>query len=143
MVGDGPLRAQLQEELPDAVFCGVKRGEDLATHYASGDLFLFPSLSETFGNVLLEALASGLGVVAFDQAAAALHIRHGHNGTLATPGDEQAFIDAAHWLLHDAESLRRVRLNARQHAGKQGWPQIVAQFEAHLHQASRPCTDQA
>ncbi|MDH0894723.1 MULTISPECIES: glycosyltransferase family 1 protein [unclassified Pseudomonas] len=143
MVGDGPLRAQLQEELPDAVFCGVRRGEDLAAHYASGDLFLFPSLSETFGNVLLEALASGLGVVAFDQAAAALHIRHGHNGALATPGDEQTFIDAAHWLLHDAESLRRVRLNARQHAGKQGWPQIVAQFEAHLHQASRPGTDQA
>lgn len=136
IVGDGPLRAQLEQELPDAVFCGVQRGEELATHYASGDLFLFPSLSETFGNVLLEALASGLGVVAFDQAAAALHIRHGHNGALASPGDEQAFIEAAQWLLQDSESLRRTRLNARQHAGKQGWSQIIAQFEAHLHQAS-------
>ncbi|WP_394559446.1 glycosyltransferase family 4 protein [Aquipseudomonas alcaligenes] len=132
LVGDGPLRAQLQEQLPDALFCGVQRGEALAAHYASGDMFLFPSLSETFGNVVLEALASGLAVVAFDQAAAAQHIRHGHNGALANPGDEQAFIDAAHWLLEDPETLRRVRLNARQHAGKQGWAAIVEQFEGYL-----------
>lgn len=135
LVGDGPLRTQLQAELPDALFCGVQRGEALAAHYASGDLFLFPSLSETFGNVVLEALASGLAVVAFDQAAAAQHIRHGHNGALATPGDEAAFIEAARWLLEDAESLRRVRLNARQHAGKQGWPAIVERFESLLHAA--------
>ena len=64
IVGDGPQRAHLQRELPEAVFCGLQRGEELARHYASGDLFLFPSLSETFGNVVLEALASGLAVVA-------------------------------------------------------------------------------
>lgn len=138
LVGDGPQRAQLQAELPDAVFCGVQRGERLSEHYASGDLFLFPSLSETFGNVVLEALASGLAVVAYDQAAAAQHIRHGHNGALASPGDEQAFIDAAQWLLEDAESLRRVRLNARQHAGRQGWPEIIEQFEQHLLVACTP-----
>ncbi|WP_236715561.1 glycosyltransferase family 4 protein [Pseudomonas sp. BMS12] len=132
LVGDGPQRAQLQAELPEAMFCGIQRGERLAEHYASGDLFLFPSLSETFGNVVLEALAAGLAVVAYDQAAAAQHIRHGHNGALASPGDEQAFVDAAHWLLEDPESLRRVRLNARQHAGRQGWPAIVEQFEQHL-----------
>lgn len=136
MVGDGPQRAQLQQELPEAVFCGVQRGEELARHYASGDLFLFPSRSETFGNVVLEALAAGLAVVAYDQAAAAQHIRHGYNGALASPGDEQAFIDAAQWLLEDAESRRRVRLNARQHAGRQGWPAIIEQFELHL-QAAR------
>ena len=135
LVGDGPLRAQLQTELPEALFCGVQRGEALAAHYASGDLFLFPSLSETFGNVVLEALASGLAVVAFDQAAAAQHIRHGHNGALAMPGDEVAFIESARWLLEDPESLRRVRLNARQHAGKQGWPAIVERFESLLHAA--------
>ena len=138
LVGDGPQRAQLQAELPEAVFCGVQRGERLAEHYASGDLFLFPSLSETFGNVVLEALAAGLAVVAYDQAAAAQHIRHGHNGALASPGDEQAFIDAAQWLLEDAESLRRVRLNARQHAGRQGWPEIIEQFEQHLLVACTP-----
>ncbi len=71
LVGDGPQRTSLQQQLPEAVFCGLQRGEALAAHYASGDLLVFPSLSETFANVVLEALASGLAVVAFDQAAAA------------------------------------------------------------------------
>ncbi|MHC6227313.1 glycosyltransferase family 4 protein [Pseudomonas sp. X10] len=137
VVGDGPQRAALEQQLPEAVFCGLQRGETLAQHYASGDLFLFPSLTETFGNVVLEALASGLGVVAYDEAAAAQHIRHGHSGALAMPGDQAAFIDAASWLLEEDETLRRVRLNARQHASRQGWPAIIEQFESHLHSACR------
>ncbi|MBR7521670.1 MULTISPECIES: glycosyltransferase family 4 protein [Pseudomonas] len=136
-VGDGPQRATLEQQLPDAVFCGAQRGEILAEHYASGDLFLFPSLTETFGNVVLEAMASGLAVVAYDEAAAAQHIRHGHNGALAMPGDQAAFIDAACWLLEEEETLRRVRLNARQHASRQGWAAIVEQFEGYLNAASR------
>jgi len=66
VVGDGPERASLEQQLPDAVFCGTQRGETLAAHYACGDIFLFPSLTDTFGNVVMEALASGLGVVAYD-----------------------------------------------------------------------------
>lgn len=136
LVGDGPQRGSLEKGLPDAVFCGAQCGEALAEHYASGDVFLFPSLTETFGNVVLEALASGLGVVAYDQAAAAQHIRHGYNGVLAMPGDEAAFCDAAAWLLEERESLRRVRLNARQHAGRQGWPAVIEQLEGYLRAAS-------
>ncbi|WP_339449898.1 glycosyltransferase family 4 protein [Pseudomonas sp. EA_5y_Pfl2_R50] len=132
VVGDGPQRLALEKELPEAIFCGAQRGEALAAHYASGDLFVFPSLTETFGNVVLEALASGLGVVAYDQAAAAQHIRHGYNGVLAMPGDEQAFCEAAAWLLEEEETLRCVRLNARQHASRQGWAAIIEQFESHL-----------
>ncbi len=132
IVGEGPQRALLEHDLPDAVFCGTQRGEELARHYASGDLFLFPSLTETFGNVVLEAMASGLGVVAYDQAAATQHIRHGYNGVLAMPGDENAFCDAAIWLLEERETLRRVRLNARQHASRQGWAAIIEQFERQL-----------
>ncbi|WP_339486339.1 glycosyltransferase family 4 protein [Pseudomonas sp. EL_65y_Pfl2_R95] len=138
LVGDGPQRSELHAQLPEAIFCGVQRGEQLAAHYASGDLFVFPSLSETFGNVVLEALASGLGVVAYDQAAASQHIRHGHNGALAMPQDQQGFIEAACWLLEDPESLRRVRLNGRQHAARQGWAAIVDLFEAHLRRALAP-----
>ncbi|MDZ5604810.1 glycosyltransferase family 1 protein [Pseudomonas sp. RP23018S] len=139
LVGDGPQRQGLEQQLPDAVFCGVQRAETLAEHYASGDLFLFPSLSETFGNVVLEAMASGLAVVAFDEAAAAQHLQHGHNGALALPGDSAGFIDAACWLLEENETLRRVRLNARHHALHQGWAAIVEQFEGHLAEAcSRP-----
>lgn len=141
IVGDGPLRGQLEQQLPDAVFCGAQRGEVLAEHYASGDLFLFPSLTETFGNVVLEALASGLAVVAYDEAAAAQHIRHGHSGALAMPGDQAAFIDAACWLLEESETLRRVRLNARQHASRQGWPAIIEQFEGYLYDACRGLQD--
>ncbi|WP_339459868.1 glycosyltransferase family 4 protein [Pseudomonas sp. EA_105y_Pfl2_R69] len=141
LVGDGPQRASLQQQLPEALFCGLQRGEALAAHYASGDLFLFPSLSETFGNVVLEALASGLGVVAFDQAAAAQHIRHGHNGALAGAQDEQGFIQAANGLLNDAEGLRRARLNARRHAAGQGWAAIVELFEQHLRSAMQPTND--
>lgn len=138
LVGDGPLRSNLQAQLPEALFCGLQRGEALAEHYASGDLFLFPSLSETFGNVVLEALASSLGVVAFDQAAAAQHIHHGHNGMLARPGDETGFCEAACELLEDAEVLRRIRLNARRHASHLSWDGIVAQFEQHLRSAMLP-----
>ena len=138
LVGDGPLRSELQAQLPDALFCGLQRGETLATHYASGDLFLFPSLSETFGNVVLEALASSLAVVAFDQAAAAQHIHHLHNGMLARPGDEAGFCAAACELLADSEVLRRIRLNARRHASHLSWDGIVMQFEQHLRSAMQP-----
>lgn len=137
LVGNGPQRTSLQQQLPEAVFCGLQRGEALAAHYASGDLLVFPRLSETFANVVLEALASGLAVVAFDQAAAAQHIRHGHNGALAMAEDEQGFTEAASWLLEEPESLRRVRLNARQHASRQGWERRVELFEQYLRAALR------
>lgn len=132
VVGDGGRRSNLQQKMPEAIFCGALRGEVLAEHYASGDIFVFPSLTETFGNVVLEAQASGLAVVAYDEAAAAQHIRHGHSGALAMPGDEAAFLDAAGWLLENEENLRRVRLNARRHANRQGWEAIVEQFEKQL-----------
>jgi glycosyltransferase involved in cell wall biosynthesis len=86
-VGDGPQRAELAARCPQAVFAGQRGGEDLAAHYASADLFLFPSLTETFGNVTIEAMASGLPVVAFDCAAAAQCIQSGRNGLLVVrPG---------------------------------------------------------
>lgn len=135
LVGDGPQRQALQAQLPDALFCGTLRDELLATHYASADVFVFPSLTETFGNVVLEAQASGLGVVAYDSAAAAQHIRHGHTGAVAMPGDEEDFTEALNWLLEDDEALRRVRLNARHHATRQGWEAIVKRFESHLRSA--------
>jgi glycosyltransferase involved in cell wall biosynthesis len=82
LVGDGPLRVTLQKAHPDLLFCGVHTGEQLARHYASADVFLFPSETETFGNVTLEAMASGLVVVAYNYAAAHMHITHGETGVL-------------------------------------------------------------
>ena len=95
IVGDGPARAGLAAQHPDILFAGMLRGEELARHYASGDLFLFPSRSETFGNVTLEALASGLPVVAFDYGAAREHIRSDLAGARIGLGDDDRFIDAA------------------------------------------------
>ncbi|MBI1203584.1 MAG: glycosyltransferase [Rhodopseudomonas sp.] len=69
VVGDGPARAALARKYPDAVFAGAMQGEDLAQAYASADVFVFPSLTDTFGLVLLEALASGVPVAAFPAAA--------------------------------------------------------------------------
>jgi glycosyltransferase involved in cell wall biosynthesis len=95
LVGDGPLRKKLAQTHPQHIFAGMRHGEDLATHYASADLFLFPSMTETYGNVTLEALASGLPVVAYRMAAAAELIRHGDNGMLAAPGASDQFVRAA------------------------------------------------
>jgi glycosyltransferase involved in cell wall biosynthesis len=102
-VGDGPARAQLQREHPDFIFCGVQRGQALARHFASGDLFLFPSLSETFGNVTLEAMASGVPTVAFDYGATHEHLRDGSHGAAIAPGDENGFIAATRHIGGDAD----------------------------------------
>lgn len=94
-VGDGPERASLQLAHPDFIFCGVQRGDALASHFACGDLFLFPSRSETFGNVTLEAMASGVPTVAFDTGAAREFLRDGLHGAAVTDGDGAAFIAAS------------------------------------------------
>ena len=131
-VGDGPLRERLQRRMRDAIFTGTLRDAALAQAYASADLFLFPSLTETFGNVTLEALASGLVVVAFDSGCASVHIEHGASGWLAPPGDEHWFIDAAADAaarLHELEPMRR---RAVQSARRADWNTVLTRFEAIL-----------
>ena len=137
VVGDGPLRARLQADHPDVHFAGVRRGEDLAAHYASADLFLFPSLSETFGNVTLEALASGLAVVAFDAAAAGELIHDGRNGLLVAPGDEAGFVDAACGAAARLEALGPLRRQARATAQAHDWEPVLQSFEQRLVQQAR------
>lgn len=130
LVGDGPERERLQQRFPQAVFCGVRHGEDLAAHYASADVFLFPSLTETFGNVVPEAMASGLAVLAFDHAAAGQLIRHGLNGLLASPGHEEAFSLLARRLAADLPQARALGAQARLTAQTLDWAQVLALVEA-------------
>ena len=132
LVGDGPERADVQALCPDAILTGTQRGEALATHYASGDIFLFPSLTETFGNVTLEALASGLAVVAFDYAAAGETIFHGDNGLLARKGDTTAFSAQAAAAVTGPVHTARIRCRARETALGLGWDQAVRQLEIRL-----------
>jgi len=131
-VGDGPQRSELAARCPQAVFAGQRGGEDLAAHYASADLFLFPSLTETFGNVTIEAMASGLPVVAFDCAAAAQVIRSGHNGLLAHDESLPAFVRATLQLAADPERRRAMGAAARDAARRHDWDGVVARFEAVL-----------
>lgn len=135
VVGDGPLRASLKKKYSDAIFCGVRTGESLAEHYASADIFLFPSLTETFGNVTLEAMASGLAVVAFDYAAAQNHIVDGKSGMLAPYGDSQSFVQAAVKVAGAREMLAEVRLRARAHAATLDWRSVVDKFLTLLRRA--------
>jgi glycosyltransferase involved in cell wall biosynthesis len=132
IVGDGPFRTTLQREHPDLIFCGVHTGEDLARHYASADVFLFPSETETFGNVTLEAMASGLAVVAYDYAAARMHVTDGETGVLVPCGASQAFVDAAANLARAPQSLHKMRWQARAYARSIDWPHVVEKFETLL-----------
>ncbi|MCX7167442.1 MAG: glycosyltransferase family 1 protein [Rhodocyclales bacterium] len=124
LVGDGPSRRRLEQEHPEHIFSGMRHGEDLAAHYASADLFLFPSLTETYGNVTLEALASGLPVVAYRMAAAAELIRHGDNGMLADPGASDQFIRAALDLVTRPGARRRAAAAAPQSVAALDWESI-------------------
>lgn len=108
-VGEGPAREVLQRENPDFVFTGVQRGDALGRHFASADLFLFPSRSETFGNVTLEALASGVPVVAFDYGAAREFLRDGVHGASAALHDDAGFLAAALRLAGDDALRARMR----------------------------------
>lgn len=137
LVGDGPERAPLARASPEFHYAGMRRGEDLAAHYASADLFLFPSTTETFGNVVTEALASGLVVVAYDYAATREHVRDGVNGFAATFDDPEAFRRVAIAAMAQRAEWPRVRAAARETALGLTWSTIVERFERQISEAAR------
>lgn len=129
LVGDGPALAALRRAQPRFLFQGARVGEDLARHYASADVFLFPSTTETFGNTLTEAMASGLACVSYDYAAAAEHVRHGDNGCKADLHDEASFINLAQRLADAPETIRRLGMRARETSLGLSWDGIHDQLE--------------
>ena len=134
-VGDGPERAKLEKAHPDFIFAGMQQGEALARHYASADLFVFPSVTETFGNVVTEALASGLVTLAYDYAAPHRFIRGGENGFLATFDDRSDFLAALDRALENRARWPEIQTAARQTAEGLGWPGVVRQFVDDLEDA--------
>ena len=128
-MGDGPERAALQASSPDYIFAGMRIGEELATHYASADMFFFPSMSETFGNVTMEAMASGNAVLAYNYAAAAEHLRHDENGLVADFDRPQQFIELAQSLANHPDRIARLGRNARQTAITADWEKVHDKFE--------------
>lgn len=143
VVGSGPLRARLQAQFPDAYFAGEQRGDALAQHYASADLFVYPGRHQTFGDVTLEAMASGLAVVAFDRAAAAEHVHDGEDGVLVAPAlGDAGFIAAAARAAALAEPDSPLRLRARAAALGARWDGVLRELEQQwlrlAHEESRP-----
>jgi glycosyltransferase involved in cell wall biosynthesis len=130
MVGDGPLREQYQQRFPSIIFPGMLSQDQLAVYYASSDLFLFPSQTETFGNVTLEALASGIPVLAFDCAAARDWVQPGVNGWLVPENQTNGFVDQAMAIFNSPSLLEQVSLSTRQQVVHLDWDQISEQVES-------------
>lgn len=119
--GDGPLLPELKRKLPLDHFPGFVRGAALAKLYASSDLFVFPSPNETFGNVVLEAMASGLPVLAVAAGGPVELVDHGRSGRLVKPGDAQAFADALRSLARDAGLRRSMGAHGLARSQKYHW----------------------
>lgn len=127
LVGDGPLRKALQREAGDGVaFTGFRHGQDLAERYAAADLFVFPSLTETFGNVLQEAMASGLAVAAFRAPGPADIVVHGVTGLLADAGSPEALAQACTDLVTDRSLRARLGRAARAAMQERTWASCTA-----------------
>ena len=128
VVGDGPEGAALAEALPGAAFTGHLSGGELATAYASSDVFLFPSETETFGNVTLEAMASGLPTVCADAAGSRSLVRSGETGFLCTPRDADAFASAVRDLVLDSERRHALGAAGRDAARQYNWPSVLSRM---------------
>jgi glycosyltransferase involved in cell wall biosynthesis len=132
LVGDGPKRKAMAAAYPGFHFVGMRHGEDLAAHYASADVFLFPSTTETFGNVVTEGLASGLVVVSFDYAAGRQYIVSGRNGLLVPFGDTAAFRQAGGEIMQRRAEWPAMRTAARAIAETITWERVFESFERTL-----------
>jgi len=132
VVGDGPMLERLRQQRSDIIFPGPKVGQELSRHYASADVFLFASETETFGNVVLEAMSSGLALVAYDYAATEMHVRNQVNGIAVPMRDKQAFIEAAKQLSTNDTQIKQLQQQARKTAERVDWAEVIDLFEQRL-----------
>lgn len=123
VVGDGPQRQELETQFGDlpVVFTGYLQGEALSSAFASSDLFVFPAANETFGNVVLEAMASGLPVVTAARGGPLDFVQPGRNGMLFPADDHEAFLAAADQLLRSPSRIQRMGMYAREDALQHSW----------------------
>ncbi len=136
LAGEGPLKARLQREHPECIFAGFFSREEIGRYYASADIYIHASRTETFGNVLTEAMASGLAVAGFDYAAARQFVRHGENGLAVPLGDSPGLVAAGEMLAADEFLRAKVRVAARAAVEAQSWERVIGRFEADLLEAA-------
>ncbi len=134
VVGDGPARSALEERLPGTIFVGYTRGAELARAYSSSDVFLFPSETETFGNVTLEAMASGLPTVCADAPGSNALVSHGKTGYLASPRDSRAFYDRVRALVLDETLRGKLGINASRRAREYSWQVVLSRMTRYYDQ---------
>jgi len=128
LTGDGHDRARMEKLMPKSIFTGTKTGVELAKIYASCDIFIFPSVTETFGNVILEAMASGIPVIAANAGGPSDIIQQGKTGILVKPKSETAFLDAIESLKNDQNFKNSLVNNALAYAGSQEWQSLGKEF---------------
>ncbi|MFL6515919.1 MAG: glycosyltransferase [Chthoniobacterales bacterium] len=128
LVGHGPYSEALAEALPDAIFTGYLRGKDLAAAYASADVFAFPSTTDTFGNVIIEAQASGVPVVVSDAGGPKELVINEQNGMVTKSLDVSDFTRALRHLVTNAEQRRQMGVRARQSVVNRTWPDAFQKF---------------
>jgi glycosyltransferase involved in cell wall biosynthesis len=129
IAGDGPVRAATQAKCAEAIFVGMCTHAQLAAVYASADVLMFPSLTETFGNVTLESLACGTPVLAFDCAAAGEFVVHQQNGWLVPSDSPDRYLEQGLDITADGAKLMKARSFARSSVEHLGWHEIAAQVE--------------
>lgn len=136
LLGDGPEAGWMRKAMPNTVFAGFLHGDDLATAYASSDIFFFPSISETFGNVTLEAMASGLPAVTADAAGSRSLVREGETGFLVDASREDIMIDRLTQLVADPQMRSRFGARARDVAlAEYDWDKIFSGLLADYREA--------
>lgn len=129
VLGDDPAHKALRARCRQAIFGGHRTGDELAMWYASSDLLLLPGRTANCGDVVSEAMASGLATVAFNSADAGQQIAHQYNGLLASTDDVSTFFRLSADLAHDTEMRRRLGAQAREKAHQHGWEGIVLRIE--------------
>lgn len=125
VIGDGPARAWFEARLPRAAFTGFLTGEALAAALASGDVFLNPSTTETFGNVNLEAMACGLAVVCADAPNTRALLHHGRDALLCAPDHPSSYVEALTKLFVDDDARRRLAAEALKRSAAYRWSEIL------------------
>src|SRR5437667_2773495 len=128
VVGHGPYSDEFAKSLPEASFTGYLTGKELATAYASADIFVFPSTTDTFGNVIIEAQASGVPVVVSDSGGPNELVQHNENGLITKSHDLDDFTRAIRALVVDPARRKRMGNRARQSVLDRTWPSAFRKF---------------